>query len=50
MLQIEVVAKIEEMKITEKVVEKVVDDDPALEKQKNNAVQNGHDEEITVAS
>lgn len=44
-------AKIEEIKISEKMVEnKVDDDDPALEKQKNNAMQNGHDEEITAAS
>lgn len=33
-----------------KIVEKVITDDPALEKQTKTALQNGHDEEITAAS
>lgn len=43
--QTEVIVKIEELKVTDKVIE----DDPALEKQNSVAIPNGHDE-ITIAS
>lgn len=46
-LQTEVIVKIEELKIA---TDKIIEDDPALEKQNSVAVPNGHDEEITVAS
>lgn len=40
------IAKVEELKVSDKTV----NDDPALDKQKNASLQNGHEEEITVAS
>lgn len=40
------IAKIEEVKIADKDVS----DDPVLEKQKNTALQNGHDGEIVATS